>query len=130
MKENQENINENNNTIDYSQLYGNQNQNSTNADSPTTSVIPTIEAAPIILDEPEEHKEIVEDVIPAFDTSVLEDLPEDLKPKTPEEPLINSMLKESQQEKEQNKRNIMFIVILFAVLIFAVVVLFPMLIDV
>lgn len=128
MNENNENNNTNNSTIDYSQLYGTNQEPSNN--EPVASVIPAFEETPILFEEPIEPKEIVEDVIPAFDTSVLEELPDDLKPQVPEEPLINSMTKESQQEKEQNKRNIMFIVILFAVLIFAVVVLFPMLLNI
>jgi hypothetical protein len=128
MDENQRNDNGSNNTVDYSQLYG-ENTAPTNSETIISPVVPVVEETPIILDEPKEVKEIVEDVIPAFDTSVLEELPDDLKPDVPEEPLINTMIKES-EEKEQHKRNIIFIAILFAVLIFAVVVLFPMLIDI
>lgn len=132
MNENQNTNNSNEFTNDYNQLYGGEQPMpiGTVANIPQQETSNIVETPIIFGDENQPIKEVVEDVIPTFDTSVLEELPDDLKPTTPEEPLINTIAKESQQEKEQNKRNMIFIVVLFAVLIFAVIVIFPLILDV
>lgn len=156
-----------NSTMDYNQLYG--NNEATTPEQPTaapnpvaTAVVPAAPAgipvapdavaasygaptqnpikpsatgndfsteSPIVFEEEKqvEIPQTVNDVIPAFDTSVLEDdLSDDLKPKK-EEKLIHTLTSETQQEKEQGRRNILFIVALFAVLIIAILVIFPLL---
>lgn len=131
MNENQNMNNSNEFTNDYNQLYGGGQPTPTVGTNQSQIEEPTIVETPIIFEnENQPVREVVEDVIPTFDTSVLEELPDDLKPATPAEPLINTIAKESQQEKEQNKRNMIFIAILFAVLIFAVLVIFPLLLNI
>jgi hypothetical protein len=127
----QNTYNSNEFTNDYNQLYGSDQQVSNAAIQPIEQqAVPVFEETPIVFEEQAAPVEVVADVIPTFDTSVLEELPDDLKPVAPEEPLLNTIAKETQQEKAQQKRNITFIVILFAVLAFAVIVIFPMLLDI
>lgn len=116
-------------TFDYNQLYANNNQPTT----PTVQeAIPEIQAKPVMQETPivfEEEKqtqqEIVTNVIPTFDTRALEG--EDDTNLNTSEALINSMKSETQQENEQYKKNIGFILVFFGVLIFAVLFLFPIL---
>ena len=116
-------------TFDYNKLYANNNQPTTPI--PQTAVTsepiaPIMQEAPIIFEEKQNiQPEIVKNVIPTFDTRVLEG--EDATNLETNESLINSMKSETQQENEQYKKNLGFILIFFGVLIFAVLFIFPML---
>lgn len=125
--QNRQNNSGDNITFDYNQLYANNNQ-------PTTpqEVVPEIDANPVMQETPivfEEEKtsqqNVVTNVIPTFDTRALEG--EDDNVLDPNEALINSMKSDAQQENEQYKKNIGFLLAFFGVLIFAVLFLFPLL---
>lgn len=117
-------------TFDYNQLYGNNSVQPTEQPITPSASAPTIEETPIILEEPKAPTEVVSDIIPTFDTNALEeDIPDELKPKT-EEKLIHTLSTETQQEKEQGRRNLLFLVIFFAVLIVAVLFIFPLLVGI
>lgn len=118
-------------TFDYNQLYNAAPTTTTEQVSEQESTW-GLEETPISFDDVEQQvapRDVVTDVIPAFDANALEELPDDLKHSNPDEPLIHSMAKETQQEKDQHRRNLIFIAIFFAVLIFAVVVIFPILVN-
>lgn len=115
-------------TFDYNQLYANTVQTTI----PVPEAIPEVQANPVMQETPivfEEEKqaqpEIVTNFIPTFDTKVLEGVEEN-NMNTHEE-LISSIKSDKQQEDEQYKKNIIFILAFFGVLIFAVVFLFPLL---
>lgn len=125
--QNRQNNSGDNITFDYNQLYANNNQ-------PTTpqEVVPEIDANPVMQETPivfEEEKtsqqNVVTNVIPTFDTRALEG--EDDNVLDHNEALINSMKSDAQQENEQYKKNIGFLLAFFGVLIFAVLFLFPLL---
>lgn len=124
--------NSDNITFDYNQLYGVDSAQN-NAPQQQTNIpnMPTIEQTPIILEEQKPKEEpVVSDIIPTFDTNALqEDLPEELKPKV-EEPLVHTIASDAQKEKQENRRNLLFIIMLFAVLIIAVFVVFPLMLNI
>lgn len=121
-------------TFDYNQLYGGNEQPATEEQKEPVEATPTMEETPIVFEE--EKKEaapeqpVVRNVVPTFDTSALEDdLPDELKPKV-EEPLIQSVVNESQKEKQEGRQNLMFLIVFFAVLIIAVLVIFPLMLGI
>ncbi len=117
-----------NSTFDYNQLYGNVETTQEVAPQAEETVInPAMNQTPIVLGKDvTASAPTVTDITPTFDTSVLEDdLPDDLRIKK-EEKLINTIATESQQEKAEGRRNLLFLVILFGVLIVAVLVIFPL----
>ena len=117
-------------TFDYNKLYANNIQPTTPAPqeitTPGISTTPVMTQSPIVFDEERKNQtEVVTNVIPTFDTSALEGI--DNQNLNTTEAVINSMKSESQQENEQYKKNLLFILAFFGVLIFAVVFLFPIL---
>jgi len=149
MNENQSNQNTSSNSItfDYNQLYANNNQltsqphpqpqqETTTQQVPTIQsqqeiiapqipITPTSQGAPIIFNEEKNiNQEVVNNVIPTFDSSVLED--ESNSTLNQSESLVNSMKSDTQQEKEQYKKNLLFILAFFGVLIVAVLFIFPL----
>lgn len=121
-------------TFDYNQLYGGGGQPTTETpQEQPVETTPTMEETPIVFEEekPQPTPEpIVRNVVPTFDTSALEDdLPDELKPKV-EEPLIQSVVNETQKEKQEGRQNLMFLIVFFAVLIIAVLVIFPLMLGI
>ncbi len=119
-------------TFDYNQLYGGAEQKQEAPQEPVETT-PTIEETPIVLEEQKEEvtpEPVVKNVVPTFDTSALEDdLPDELKPQV-QEPLIQSVVNETQKEKQEGRQNLMFLIIFFAVLIIAVLVIFPLMLGI
>lgn len=114
-------------TFDYNQLYQNNAEAQMQEQPAETQPSEDIQETPIALESEQtvQPDPVVKDIVPTFDTSALvDDLPDELKPKT-EETLIHTVATESQKEKKESRQNILFIVILFAVLIVAVLVIFP-----
>ncbi len=120
-------------TFDYNQLYGGNEKPAETQQEATETQTPTIEETPIVLEEQKVEvtpEPVVKNVVPTFDTSALEDdLPDELKPKV-EEPLIQSVVNETQKEKQEGRQNLMFLIIFFAVLIIAVLVIFPLMLGI
>ena len=116
-------------TFDYNQLYANNTQpmNTTpQATIPATYTNPIMQETPIVFEnEQTKQQNIVTNVIPTFDARALEG--EDNNTTMPNEHLINSMKSDAQQEKEQYKKNIIFILTFFGVIMFAILFLFPLL---
>lgn len=116
-------------TFDYNQLYANQP-----TAAPQEAVVPeepvatALQETPIVFEEEKKvEPEVVKNVVPTFDTRALEDVPEDDPSMQKEEQLINTIRPESQQEKDQYKKNLLFIIIFFGILIIAVWFIFPLL---
>jgi len=119
-------------TFDYNELYNARTDTSATQSQAEQESSWGMEETPILFDDVEHQisqRDIVTDVIPAFDANALEDLPEEFRKNNPNDPLILSMAKEAQQEKDQHKRNWIFIGVFFAILVFAVLVIFPMLVN-
>lgn len=116
-------------TFDYNQLYANNNQPSVETQQPSAvneePANSMMQQVPIVFEEEKKPAapEVVKDVIPTFDTRALEVDDETAA----NEALINSMKSESQQENEQYKKNLLFILVFFGVLIVAVWFIFPIL---
>lgn len=118
-------------TFDYNQLYG----NTANAGDIQTTNLNETEA--VVFEDNVEHiaNEDINgpiennEIIPEFNANVLE-----FDANTNNEPVrtvstINTVASNSQIEKEKEKNNLIFLILLFAVLIGAVVFLFPMIIG-
>ena len=125
--QNRQNNSGDNITFDYNQLYASNNQPTTPQDSiPEIDANPVMQETPIVFEEEKTNQQtIVTNVIPTFDTRALEG--EDDTVLDPNEALIKSMKSDAQQENEQYKKNIGFLLAFFGVLIFAVLFLFPLL---
>ncbi len=118
-------------SVNYNQIY---------ESSPTTNTQETsndnqnanqyLTETPIVFEEDKKAaQENVDNFIPSFDASVLEDdVPEEMKLRDSQS--IHSLMSDTQLEKEQHRKNIRFIVILFAVLIIAVLVIFPIMLGI
>lgn len=115
-------------TFDYNQLYANNTQiNTTPPEAiPEINASPVMQETPIIFEEEKNNQQnVVTNVIPTFDSRAL--VEEDDNVLNHQDTLINSMKSETQQENEQYKKNIGFLLAFFGVLIFAVLFLFPLL---
>ena len=115
-------------TFDYNQLYANNTQiNTTPPEAiPEINASPVMQETPIIFEEEKNSQQnVVTNVIPTFDSRAL--VEEDDNVLNHQDTLINSMKSETQQENEQYKKNIGFLLAFFGVLIFAVLFLFPLL---
>lgn len=117
-------------TFDYNKLYANNVQPTIpvpqEITTPGISTNPMMTQSPIVFGEERKNQsEVVTNVIPTFDTSALEGI--DNQNLNTTEAAINSMKSDAQQENEQYKKNLLFILAFFGVLIFAVVFLFPIL---
>ena len=115
-------------TFDYNQLYANQiTATPTQAQAENnTPEISALQETPIVFAEEKKNDQTtVKNVIPAFDTRALEDNLDDETVQTNEQ-LINSIKSESQQEKDQYKKNLIFILVFFGILVVAVWFIFPL----
>lgn len=117
-------------TFDYNKLYANNVQPTIpvpqEITTPGISTNPMMTQSPIVFGEERKNQsEVVTNVIPTFDTSALEGI--DNQNLNTTKAAINSMKSDAQQENEQYKKNLLFILAFFGVLIFAVVFLFPIL---
>ena len=122
----------NSSTFDYNQLYGNKTA-APKVEEKQTVVFeeePVITNASIIAPEETQIKISNDELIPEFDASVLEVVPNQQEVKI-EAPVsnVNKMAVGKQAEKEKNRSNIIFIAILFGVIIAAVMFLFPMMVK-
>jgi len=87
-----------------------------------------IEEVPINFEEPQQEELTYErNVIPTFDTSVLEGTEQPTE-ETEAPQLIHTMKKEEKQEKSTFVKNLIFIAIFFGILIFVVLVIFPLMV--
>ncbi len=113
-------------TFDYNQLYA-QNEPATPVEEPVQDVVQTnIQQTPVVIPEQQqveanEQKEKVTNVIPTFDTNVLEG-----NEAASNQSLINS-IHGDQTDDAEYKKNLLFIAVFFGVLIVAVIFLFPIL---
>lgn len=119
-------------TFDYNQLYG--NNSATKVEQQAAVVFEeesVMENASIINPNENQIKISNDELIPEFDASVLEVVPNQQQVKIEEKPTsnVNTMAMGKQAEKEKNRSNILFISILFGVIIVAVMFIFPMLVK-
>ena len=122
-----------NSTFDYNMLYGN-NTAAPKVEENKTVVFeeePIITNASIITPGETQIKISNDELIPEFDASILEVVPNQQEVKIEEKTTsnINKMAVGKQAEKEKNRGNLMFIILLFGTIIAAVMFVFPMLIK-
>lgn len=119
-------------TFDYNQLYG--NKKTENAAEKQVFVFeePDMETSATAITEEPTITISNDELIPEFDASVLEVLPESEKKNiaTPQATAnVSTMASGKQAEQDKSRNNIIFIAILFGVILLAVFFLFPVLIK-
>lgn len=116
-------------TFDYNQLYGN-NKQEVNQTANQQAVVfeePSFETTAKIANETPKVNISSDELIPEFDTSVLEVIPEQEKQniKVNQTANVSTMASGKQAERDQNRGNVLFLAILFGVIIVSVFFLFP-----
>ena len=116
-------------TFDYNQLYGNNKPEVTNATNQKAVVFeePSFDTTAKIADETPKINISNDELIPEFDTSVLEVIPEQEKQniKVNQTANVSTMASGKQAERDQNRSNVLFLAIVFGIIIVSVFFLFP-----
>jgi len=119
-------------TFDYNQLYGTKKEEKAEEKQVFVFEEPDMETSASVITEEPTITISNDELIPEFDASVLEVLPEQEKKNivTPQATAnVSSMATGKQAEQDKSRSNIIFIAILFGVIIIAVVFLFPIIVK-
>ena len=118
-------------TFDYNQLYGNK---TAKVEEKQAFVFeePSINTSATVVTEEPTITISNDELIPEFDASVLEVIPEQEKKNisaNQEEAKVNTMATGKQAEQDKSRSNVIFIAILFGVILLSVFFLFPMIVK-
>lgn len=119
-------------TFDYNQLYGNKKETVVEHKEAFVFEEPDMETSATIVDNEPTITISNDELIPEFDASVLEVIPEQEKQNISSSQAtanISSMATEKQAEQDKSRSNIIFIAVMFGIILIAVLVLFPMLVK-
>jgi hypothetical protein len=119
-------------TFDYNQLYGKKKEENVAEKQVFVFEEPEMETSATVVTEEPTITISNDELIPEFDASVLEVLPEQEKKNivTPQATAnVSSMATGKQAEQDKSRSNIIFIAVLFGVIILAVVFLFPIIVK-
>lgn len=120
-------------TFDYNQLYGNSSQKVEDTRDKVVFDEPLINSTTDINNQNQQIKISNDELIPEFDASVLEVLPSNVNVNYEEEKksvTVSTMAIGKKAENEQNKRNVIFIILLFGIIAAVIYFVFPMLLNV